>query len=278
MRFRRGRHVRIFLQHAWALAVAGVFAVPVLWMVSMSFKTAGEIYTTPPPLLPHVWTLSNYHLAIAAGLGRMFLNSAIVAVSATIIAVCAGLLTAYALSHFVFGGRKAILIAMVLTQMVPVAVLIIPLYQIFGSLNLLDTYGSVVIAYLTFDIPVAVWFVRSFFRTIPADIEEAARVDGCTSFQSFVRVSLPLIAPGLLATAMYVFVISWQELMFALTFLTSNPMHTLTVGVIGFIGQHGTNYGAVMAAATLMTLPPVVLFFLAQRRFIAGFVSAGGIK
>lgn len=270
--------VRRGSQYLWIVLLLAFFVTPLLWMVSTSFKTAGEIYTANGPFFPIHWTLRNYHVALATGVGRMFLNSTIVAVSTTVVALLFAVLSSYAVSRLLFRGRKLVLISMILSQLIPLSVLIVPIYQIMAQLNLLDEFPSLVIAYLTFSIPVAVWFLRSFFLSVPAEIEEAARVDGCSTFGAFVRIVIPLIVPGLIATGIYVFVTVWQELMFAITFLTTPSMYTLPAGVILFIGQHGTNFGAVMAAATIMSIPPSILFLLMQKRLISGFASAGGIK
>ncbi len=265
-------------QYLWVLLLMAFFVTPLIWMVSTSFKSAGQIYTANGPFFPTHWTLQNYHVAFATGLGRMFLNSTIVAVSTTVVSLLFAVLSSYAVSRIMFRGRRMILVSMILSQLIPLSVLIVPIYQIMAQLNLLDQFPSLVIAYLTFSIPVAVWFLRSFFLSVPAEIEEAARVDGCSLFQAFIRVVIPLIVPGLAATGIYVFVTVWQELMFAITFLTTPGKYTLPAGVILFIGQHGTNFGAVMAAATVMSIPPSILFLLMQKRLISGFASAGGIK
>ena len=151
------------------------------------------------------------------------------------------------------------------------------MYRIMARLNMLDTYPALVIAYLTFTIPVAVWFMRGFLSAIPYELEEAAQLDGASRLQAFLLIVLPVSLPGISATATYVFFVTWQEFMFALAFTTSRHMRTLPVGILDFIGEHQTDWGVLMAASVLVCLPVFFLFFLLQRQFIAG-LTQGAIK
>jgi multiple sugar transport system permease protein/raffinose/stachyose/melibiose transport system permease protein len=155
-------------------------------------------------------------------------------------------------------------------------VLVVPIYEIMGDWHLLNTYFALIVAYLTFTVPVAVWLLRGFLAGLPVELEEAARIDGCTRMGAFFRIVVPISAPGISATATYVFFLSWQEFLFALTFLSGN-MQTLPVGVLGYIGEHTTDWGLLMAASSLVCVPVFVLFLFLQRQFIAGLVQ-GSVK
>ena len=155
--------------------------------------------------------------------------------------------------------------------------IIIPIYTIYTKLHLINTHISLVIVYLTFTVPVSVWILRGFFKGIPYNLEEAAMVDGCTRLHAFLRIVLPLARPGISATAVYIFIVTWQEFMFALTFMSGQKMRTLPVGILDFVRQYGINWGGLMAASTLITIPVFILFLILQKQFISG-LTQGSIK
>jgi ABC-type glycerol-3-phosphate transport system permease component len=181
--------------------------------------------------------------------------------------------SSYGFSKLRFPGRKPLLVVILLTQLLPGAVLIVPIYRIVQSLGLLNIYQGLVIAYLTFDLPVAIWLLRGFFAAIPRDVEEAAQIDGCSAVGAFLRVSVPLAIPGIAATGAYAFFMAWQDFMFALAFITTNNMETLPLGVLGYIGEHSTDWGKLMAASVLLMAPIFLIFAFVQRQFIAGLTQ-----
>ncbi|MCF8567956.1 carbohydrate ABC transporter permease [Alicyclobacillus tolerans] len=246
-------------------------------MVSTSLKTPAEIFTTPPHLIPHKIIFTNYVQALTPQFLRYFANSFIVALFTSILSLIFAIFAAYSFSRMRFPGRKLMLIMIIFTQLLPLAVLVISIYRIMHDLNLLDTYIGLIIAYLTFDLPVAIWLLQGFFAAIPRELEEAAEMDGCTGFSAFLRIMLPLAVPGIVATAAYVFFMAWQEFMFALTFMTANTMRTLPVGIMGYIGEHSTNWGLLMAASVLIQIPIFIIFGVLQNKFVAGLTS-GGVK
>jgi multiple sugar transport system permease protein/raffinose/stachyose/melibiose transport system permease protein len=191
--------------------------------------------------------------------------------------IAVSLFSSYAFSRLRFRGRKFLLKVIILTQLFPLIVIIIPIYTIFTRLHLINTHISLVIAYLTFTVPVGVWILRGFFKGIPYNLEEAAMVDGCTRLRAFIRIVLPLARPGISATAVYIFIVTWQEFMFALTFMSGQKMRTLPVGILDFVRQYGINWGGLMAASTLITIPVFILFLILQRQFISG-LTQGSIK
>jgi len=253
------------------------FLFPFSFMVSTAFKPQNEIFTFPPQLIPKQPTLENFRVAVNPTFLRYGFNSVLVASLTTVVTLFFAVLSAYAFSRIQFPGRRLFLIIIILTQLLPLAVLIVPMYRIMSGMGLLNTYPAVIIAYLTFTVPVAVWFLRGFIAAIPFEIEEAAMIDGCTRFQAFIRVILPLSIPGVTATATYVFFITWQELMFASAFTVTQDMRTLPIGVLDFIGERTTDWGGLMAASVLVCIPVFFIFVLLQRQFIAG-LTRGAIK
>lgn len=273
----RGQLVQRVLVYALVLIVIVGFLLPFTWMLSTAVKTTAEIFTFPPRVFPDNPTLDNFEVALDPTFLRYGLNSLLVATLTTVVTLFFATLSAYAFSRLQFPGRKLWLSLIILTQLLPLAVLIVPMHRIMSNLGLLNTYPALVIAYLTFTVPVAVWFLRGFIAGIPVEIEEAAMIDGCTRFQSFIRVILPLSVPGMTATATYVFVLTWQELMFASAFTITKDMRTLPIGVLDFIGERTTDWGGLMAASVLVCVPVLILFMFLQRWFIAG-LTRGAIK
>lgn len=253
------------------------FMVPFVWMLSTALKPIGEIFTFPPRVIPENPTLDNFAVALNPTFIRYGVNSLLVATMATVVTLFFAVLSAYAFSRLKFPGRKLFLSLIILTQLLPLAVLIVPMHRLMSGLGLLNTYPALMIAYLTFTVPVAVWFLRGFIAAIPEEIEEAAMIDGCTRLQSFLRVVLPLSVPGITATATYVFIITWQELMFASAFMVDQELRTLPIGVLDFIGERTTDWGGLMAASILVCIPVFIIFLFLQQRFIAGLTS-GAIK
>ncbi len=259
------------------LLLVAFFILPFSWMVSMGFKQPDEWFVTPPRLIPQHPTLANYLGALDPAFLRYAFNSVLVSSVTTAITIICALFSAYAFSRLAFPGRRQLFTLIILTQLLPLVVLIIPIYRFFAEQGLINTYLALIVAYLTFTVPVAVWLLRGFFASIPVDLEEAAKIDGCTQMGAFLRVVLPLSAPGIAGTATYVFFSTWQELLFALSLTTSQDMRTLPVGILGYIGEHETNWGLLMAASTLICIPVFGLFLFLQRQFVAGLV-AGGVK
>ncbi len=262
---------------ALEILLAVIVLIPFLWMFSVSIKSNNEPFTIPARLWPENPTLDNYKSALYPEFIRYGINSVIVSVLTIIIAISTGLLAAYSFSRLHFPGRRIILIGIVLAQMFPVATMIIPIYQIARQVGLINTYPALVLAYLTITVPVAVWMLRGFMQNIPVDLEEAAMVDGCTRLQAFIRIVVPLARPGIVATAVWIAVVTWQEFIFALAFTTTKDMRTVPVGILDFIGQFGIRYGELMAGSVIISAPILVLFFFLQRYFVAG-LTAGSVK
>ncbi len=250
---------------------------PFFYMVSTAFKAEEDLFSVPPKFLPKGPTLSNFQQALQPKFIRYFMNSFIVTIGTTIIVIAVALFSSYAFSRLRFKGRKFLLKIIIFTQLFPLIVIIIPIYVLYNKTGIVNTHLSLIIAYLAFTVPVGVWMLRGFFKGIPYNLEEAAMVDGCTRLTAFIRVVLPLARPGISATAVYIFIVTWQEFMFALTMLTGEKMRTLPVGILDFIRQYGVNWGGLMALSTLITIPVFILFLVLQRQFISG-LTQGSVK
>jgi N,N'-diacetylchitobiose transport system permease protein len=273
-RRKRQRLVANFL----ALLVFAVMTFPVYWMVATAFKPGRDILRLDPKFIPSPATLDNFDDAIH----RPYFwdnvkNSIIIVCAVVLLSLVIGFLAAVAIARFNFYGRRAFIVVIIGVQMIPTAAMVIPLYILLARADQVDRLSGVIVTYLTFVLPFTVWTLRGFVMGIPRDLEEAAMVDGCTRFGAFIRVLVPLIAPGLVATSIFAFVQAWNEFIFAYVLLSSQENQTLTVWLASFTTLRGTDWGPLMAAATLTSLPVVVFFALVQRRVAFG-LTAGAVR
>ncbi|MGY5045903.1 carbohydrate ABC transporter permease [Streptomyces sp. 900105755] len=264
----------------WNLLGLLVFVIagfPVYWMLNTAFKPAKDAIDPDPSLLPTGITLSNFSRALdIADFWGPVGRSLIVSLSVVVIGMAVGLLAALAISRFAFRGRKIVIVGILAVQMIPLVAMIIPVFLLLNDLDQYDKLSGLIITYLTFILPFTVWTLRGFIVNIPKELEEAAMVDGCSRTGAFVRVVFPLLAPGLVATSVYGFIQAWNEYLYALMLL-SQDHQTATVWLANFTTQHGTEYAPMMAGATMLAVPIVVLFLLVQRKMAAG-LTAGAVK
>jgi ABC-type glycerol-3-phosphate transport system permease component len=267
----------------YALVVIGaaIILVPLLWMLTIALRPANELYITPFPLLPPTPTLSNFinvltnRTPIPAHLEQGVVRSLIVSVSSTVLSVVIASLAAYALARFKFRGRESYGLILLVTQMMPAILFLVPLFEVLRGLGLVNTLGGLILSYLTFSLPFCIWLLRGYFEGLSPELEEAALTDGCNRIQALIRITLPLAAPALVATGAFAFINSWNEFLFA--FILDGQQPVLTVQLFGFIGQYGPDYGDLMSAAILIALPPVILFVIMQRHLVRG-LTAGSVK
>jgi N,N'-diacetylchitobiose transport system permease protein len=277
-RFSRRRFLRRAALNVVALLVLAVMIFPVYWMISTAFKTGPDILSFTPRWYPPSPTLSNFSDAIhRANFWSSVKNSLIVVGVVVALSVAIAFLAALALSKFRFYGREAFVVVIIGVQMIPLNALIIPLYLALSKAHQVDKLTGVIVTYLTFVLPFAIWTLRGFMLGVPKELEEAAMVDGSTRFGAFMRILLPLVAPGLVATSIFAFIQAWNEYLFAYVLLTSPEKQTLTVWLAGFITGRGTEWGQLMAGATLTALPVVVFFLLMHRRIAFG-LTAGAVR
>ena len=208
---------------------------------------------------------------------RYFINSFSVSLGTTAIVIFVALFSSYGYARLQFPGKKFFFNLLLLSQLFPLAAIIVPLYRIMSQAGLIDTFSSLIIGYLAFSVPVGVWLLRGFFAGIPKELEEAAQIDGCSQLQAFWKIVVPLIRPGVGATAAYILFLTWQEFMFALTFITSQDKRTLPVGIFDFVGQYETNWGNLMAASVLICIPVFILFLFVQKQLVGG-LTQGAVK
>jgi multiple sugar transport system permease protein/raffinose/stachyose/melibiose transport system permease protein len=251
--------------------------MPFFWMFSVSLKPATEPFAIPARLWPQHPTLDNYASAFRPEFQRYFLNSIVVSLSTSSITVPLALLAAYSFTRFQIRLLSAFLVGIIIAQMFPSSAIIIPIYTMVKAANLLNTYAALIIAYVTVTLPVAIWMMRGFLANLPLTLEEAAAIDGATPLRAFVEIILPLCRPGIVATAVFVIIVTWQEFLFALSFTSTREMRTLPVGMNDYIGQYGIRYGDLMASSVLVSIPVILVFFFLQRHFVAG-LTAGSVK
>ncbi|CCX41530.1 putative uncharacterized protein [Clostridium sp. CAG:1024] len=263
-----------------ALIVCLFCIFPFCWMISVSFKPASEVYA-PPTLFPKAPTLDGYRNMLATTGAFSFTtwlkNSVIASLCTTLFSLIIATLGAYGLARFRFRGRNALAYLILTTQVIPGALIIVPLYIIMSNLNLLDNMIGLILAYTTFTVPFCTWMMKGYFDSISPTIDEAAMVDGANRFQVFTRIVLPLSLPGLAATTIFAFISGWNEYVFASILLRSYENWTLPIGIASFQGQYDTNWGTLMAGAVMITVPVVVIFWLLQKHLVAG-MTAGAVK
>jgi len=275
---RRRHRLRRVGVNALGVLVFVVMTFPVYWMVNTAFKPGIDIQSYTPKFLPHPATLRNFSDAIdRAYFWDVVKNSLVVVGVVTLLSVVLAFLAALALAKFRFYGRRAFIVLVIMVQMVPITALIIPLYVLLSRAHQVDKLSGVIITYLTFVLPFCIWTLRGFMIGVPRELEEAAMVDGSTRFGAFVRILLPLVAPGLVATSIFAFIQAWNEYIIAYVVLTSPEKQTITVWLAGFTTLRGTDWGGLMAAATLTALPVVAFFVLVHRRIAFG-LTAGAVR
>lgn len=258
-------------------------AVPIIWMLLTSIKSGFAALQFPPQWWPDEPTLASYQKLLdpTNSVGRDFLrffwNSLFVSTVTTILAVIVAVPAAYAFSRFDFPGRKFLFFAVLLRNMFPAVIFLVPLFILMRLLGLVNTHGSLILTYLTFGLPLAIWLLKGFYDNIPIQLEQAARIDGATRFQAFILVVMPLSVPGIIATAIYSFIGAWNEYIFAYTFINRNDQLTLPVGIQRFFSENTTDFPGLMAASFMMSLPVVVLFLLLQRYFVKA-LTEGAVK
>lgn len=266
------------------LGAAVVFAgYPVLWVISLALTPGGAMEPRALPF-PRAPSLDNFRTVVGAGDAAktwLFLqqlsNSLIVSFATAAAAVAIAIPTAYALARFDFVGKRAGVRAMLLTQMFPGVAAAVPLYVLLDKLGLLDTRVGLVLVYAATAIPFAIFQLRGAFQAIPVDLEEAAMVDGATRFQAFLKVALPAARPAIAVTALFAFMSAWNEFILAATLLGRESAFTLPVVLQSYVGEYDTQWGAFAAGAVLVSVPVMVLFYVAQRQLVSG-LTAGGVK
>jgi N,N'-diacetylchitobiose transport system permease protein len=262
-----------------AIVFCLVWVFPVYWMVNTAFKPRAEVMTPTPEFVPAHPTLANFAAAIVeTPFVTNLRNSVIVVLTAVLFSLAIALFASAALSRFHFRGRKLILVLILAVQMLPGTAVLIPQFLIFNDLGLLNRYIGLILAYVALVLPFSIWVLRGFFVAIPIAVEEAAIVDGASTWQVLWRVLFPLVAPGVVATSIFAFISAWNDYILAYTFMKDQAKYTLPIWLASFeTPTTGVDYGGQMAGSVLFTLPVVIFFLIIQRNLVAG-LSAGAVK
>ncbi len=261
--------------------VVGILLIllfPFFVMISTALKNVDEVYTSPPHWIPHQLRFQNFiDIWDKYPLVQYFTNSLLVAGGSTVFNVLFAVPAAYAVSRLRFRGRRFLLYLFLVVQMFSPIIIVMSLFKIIASLGLLDTRLSLILVNAVFTLAFSIWMLNGYFGTIPLELEEAAWIDGCTRSQAITKILLPIAMPGVVTTLIYTFITSWNEFMFALTFITSLEKRPLTVGLYNFIGRWSVQWQYLMAAALLAVIPVILLFLLIERQLIRG-LAGGAIK
>ncbi len=275
-----GKAVRVSL----ILLLLVLVLLPIYWMVNTSFKFQPEILKIPPTVVPHQFTFANYVAILVGSLASSikflvyFKNSMIISLSTMLTTLLLATPAAYAFSRVPFSGKRSIIHLVLISQMLPIVLILIPLYKTFLKLKLLSTYPGLILPYLMFTLPFSLWMLKGYFDSIPRELDESAKVDGCNKMQAMLLVIMPNVKPGLTATAIVTFIMAWDEFIIALTIMDKPTMRTLPIGIIqSFVGEFSIRWGEMMAASVVTTIPVVIIFIFLSRYLIGGLI-AGAVK
>lgn len=259
------------------LVIIAFALAPYLWMILTSIKPDAELTRAPITYLPGAATLDHYRTLLGrTSFGGNLVNSLIVALGTVALGLAVSVPAAYAFSRFRFPGRKWLLVQFLTINMIPVVLLIIPLFVLMRKLGLLDTHAGIVLGHATFAIPFSVWMMTSYFNALPMELDEAATMDGASRMETLLKVILPLALPGIVTTGIYIFVTSWNEYLFAMM-LSGQSVRTVTVALQLFIGEFTVQWGLLTAGGTLVAIPVTILFLVVQKRLVGG-LTAGAVK
>ena len=257
--------------------------IPMGWMISTSLKTSFGAIDQPPRWIPAEPTLNNYEKLLNpdSEVGADFMtylrNSVWVSFATTVLSLIVAVPAAYAFSRFRFPGRDTLFFSVLVRNMFPTVVFLIPLFILMRRLGLVNTHASLILTYLTFGLPLSIWLLKSFYDNIPIQLEQAARIDGATRFQAFWKIVMPLSSPGIIATAIYAFIGGWNEYVYARTFIRSEQLMTMPVGLEKFFTEYASDWPGLMAASFIMSVPVVVLFLMLQKYFVQA-LTEGAVK
>lgn len=253
---------------------------PLFWIVVTSLKTEKEIFQIPPTLFPQMLNTKSYEAQVASGDFNMFTsfaNSFLISSGATVIAVMLSVPASYGIAKYRFKGRKVMMLGFLVTQMLPVAVLLTPMFMIFKKLNLYNTPFAAILADATIGIPFSVLILKNYFASIPRELEEAAYIDGCNRFTAFIRVLIPIAKPGVMVCAIFSFLYAWGDLAYGMTFIMDQQKRPITAGIFNFMGQYGTKWSYLTAFA-VVTIIPVALIFIFMQKYIISGMTSGAVK
>lgn len=257
-----------------------VLLFPIYWIVVTSLKTEQEIFRIPPTLFPEVIHTKSYAAQVESGdfnMFRSFANSFVISLGATVIAVILSVPASYGIAKYRFKGRKVMMLGFLVTQMLPVAVLLTPMFIMFKNIHLYNTPFAAILADATIGIPFSVLILKNYFASIPKELEEAAYIDGCNRFWAFLRVLIPIAKPGVMVCAIFSFLYAWGDLAYGMTFIIDQQQRPITAGIFNFMGQYGTKWSYLTAFA-VVTIIPVALIFIFMQKYIISGMTSGAVK
>ena len=265
---------------AAAILLLCILLFPVFWIVVTSLKTEQEIFRVPPTIFPEVLNLKSYAAQVENGdfnMFRSFGNSFLISVGAMLISVVLSVPASYGIAKYKFKGRKVMLLGFLVTQMLPVAVLLTPMFILFKGMHTYNTPMAAVIADATIGIPFSILILKNYFASIPKELEEAAYIDGCNHFTAFIRVLIPIAKPGVMVCAIFSFLYAWGDLAYGMTFIIDQQKRPITAGIFNFMGQYGTKWSYLTAFA-VVTIIPVALIFIFMQKYIISGMTSGAVK
>lgn len=257
-----------------------ILLFPLYWAFITSLKNEQEIFQNPPTFYPHVLNSKSYAAQVESGdfnMFRSFANSFLISVGATVIAVLLAVPASYGIAKYHFKGRKVMLLSFLVTQMLPVSVLLTPMFIMFKNMHVYNTWIAAVLADATIGIPFSVLILKNYFSSIPKDLEEAAYLDGCNKFTAFIRILIPIAKPGVMVCAIFSFLYAWGDLAYGMTFILDQEKRPITAGIFNFMGQYGTKWGYLTAFA-VVTIIPVALIFIFMQKYIVSGMTSGAVK
>ena len=263
-----------------SVVILCILLFPLYWALITSLKTEQEIFQNPPTFYPHVLNSKSYAAQVETGdfnMFRSFANSFLISVWATVIAVLLAVPASYGIAKYHFKGRKIMLLSFLVTQMLPVSVLLTPMFIMFKNMHVYNTWVAAVLADATIGIPFSVLILKNYFSSIPKDLEEAAYLDGCNKFTAFIRILIPIAKPGVMVCAIFSFLYAWGDLAYGMTFILDQEKRPITAGIFNFMGQYGTKWSYLTAYA-VVTIIPVALIFIFMQKYIVSGMTSGAVK
>lgn len=263
-----------------SVVILCVLLFPLYWALITSLKTEQEIFQNPPTFYPHILNSKSYAAQVETGdfnMFRSFANSFLISIGATVIAVLLAVPASYGIAKYHFKGRKVMLLSFLVTQMLPVSVLLTPMFIMFKNMYVYNTWIAAVLADATIGIPFSVLILKNYFSSIPKDLEEAAYLDGCNKFTAFIRILIPIAKPGVMVCAIFSFLYAWGDLAYGMTFILDQEKRPITAGIFNFMGQYGTKWSYLTAFA-VVTIIPVALIFIFMQKYIVSGMTSGAVK
>lgn len=257
-----------------------VLLFPLYWIVVTSLKTEKEIFQIPPTFWPKVLNLKSYAAQVESGdfnMFRSFASSFVISLGATIVAVILAVPASYGIAKYRFKGKKLIMLGFLVTQMLPVAVLLTPMFIMFRNMHIYNTPMAAILADATIGIPFSVLILKNYFASIPKELEEAAYIDGCNRLTAFLRILIPIAKPGVMVCAIFSFLYAWGDLAYGMTFIMDQQKRPITAGIFNFMGQYGTKWSYLTAFA-VVTIIPVALIFIFMQKYIISGMTSGAVK